>query len=255
VFDDVRICTDTLRYDSANTFATHFTKADVRVLCDRYGVEGIIALDKFSCRTRYEEANGYAYQRGDYINVIIDLELRAMWEGQLTPASIELADTLRWHYAYDWYMMDGYRRERLINIKRAMHRLADYMGHNAQGNFVPWWTNSHRHYYIAYSSVWRRATAYADAERWNEAEEVWNYLLANTKNGLKKAKLLSNIALCLEIKGDIKSALTNAERSYTLFRENKGEEYMLTKAQKQYVETIKGRLANEEILVRQLHEE
>jgi hypothetical protein len=254
LFDDVRICDDTMRYDSLFSFSTHFLLSEVPELCDKYNVDAIISLDRFVCNTVYEEPRLGSLLQGDNVRVVIQMELRALWKGQESAISIELSDTLQWNYEFDYYMLAEHRRNREKNIKRALHYLADYMGQNSKVNFIPWWNNETRWYYSGNASTWKNASSLTAAERWNEALTAWNSILAATDKWQLRARLTSNIALCNEMCGNIDKALEAATETYRLFNSNLGKDDNLTQLQKKYIEMLEARIAKETALTNQLRE-
>jgi len=254
VFEDVLICLDTIRRDSRYYVVEPFNKYEIRHLCEKYNVDALISIDKFVCNTVYYDDNRFNSLMGDNIMAIIHIELKALWNNQEKPSDVTQTDTLRWDYDFEFVLDDDSPQYLLENLKYATHLLADYMGDKARKWFVPYWIDSKRYYYTSPMSAWKRASVYASAEKWSEAAEEWNAILQKTTKWEQKAKLLSNLAVCSEMTGDIPGAVSLAEQSYELFKSNVGEDNEHTVLQKKLFDLLQTRLKNDETISQQFHE-
>jgi len=250
-FDDVRICDDTLRRDSAFYEALPFNPEDVSALCERYDVDALISLDKFVLGSRYVRQS----DAHTYLASLVG-EIRVAWPGLKTVYTVPFVDSLKWNL--NWIDEDVFGRKlrnyTLADAKAALHYLAETVAWDLRVNIIPYWSGQHRWYYTNLSSEWKRAAILIKAEKWAEAAEVWQQLLDKSKKWKERAQLSSNAALCYEMNGDFRRAVELAEQTYRLYKENLGDENDYTKIHAGYLNTLKIRLENDNKLSEQLGE-
>jgi len=251
-FDDVRICDDTLRHDNDFLSPNIFTRAQADALCDDYGVNTLVAINRCVCVTSFNEAQPARFPEGDFITAILNVNLSVYLPDSDVIIPLSLADTLMMKFDFDYFETQNARRERLANLKYAMHYLADYMGEKAKEYFIPTWNTDSRWYYTNYQSAWKRGATYIAAEKWDEAVDEFEPLLSQSSDWRLKARINANLAVCHEMNGALAKALEYAERAAALFREHAGDDDGFTKMQKQYCYILQQRLKNEEILMRQV---
>jgi hypothetical protein len=260
VFYDVRICEDTLRRDSVFYDRRPFSAGAVEELCERYGVDGLISLDRMFFVTEVFDAVADArFPEGSFIDVRVSGELRALWPKQKTVYTFPFSDSLKWFWPEDEALYgDGFIETTSVvegpDVKDAMRYLSEEVGRKMRMNFVPYWSSENRWYYTDVSSDWKRGTVYANVGKWSEASGIWEKLLLKSVRWRAKARLLSNLALCEEMAGDFKKALDYAEMSARLFEENAGGESDYTKLQNKYVEALRERAKNDVLLSEQFRE-
>ncbi|MDR1524431.1 MAG: DUF6340 family protein, partial [Tannerella sp.] len=245
VFYDVRLCEDTLRRDSVFYDKRPFSARDIQALCDDYGVDALISLEKLVFLTETHESGLNTYFPETSVHVNIFGELRAMWPGQKEAYVFPFSDSLKWFWSEDDYFDSYYARDIESGVRYAMRYLSAVAGEKMHVNFVPYWSYDSRWYYTGISSGWKRGTAYAAAAKWSEAAGIWEALLPGTGKWRPKACLLSNLALCNEIAGDFGKAIGYAEESCRLFEENAGEDDGYTKLQKKYLDVLRERAGND----------
>lgn len=254
IFDDVRLCEDTLRRDSVFYDKRPFSAGTVRKLCDSYGVDGLISLDNMYFITKVYDTGAKDWLAGSIIKVEVTGELRALWPNQKEVYAFPFSDTLKWYWS-DQIHFPGYVEvEVKPDVKEAMRYLSGVVAEKMHVNFVPYWSFENRWYYTSISSEWKRGTVYADAGKWEEALTAWELLLPKTVRKKLRARLLSNLALCNEMTGSFEKAIDYAEKASQLFEEYAGEYDQYTKLQKKYVEVLKERVKNDAVLSRQLRE-
>ena len=82
-----------------------------------------------------------------------------------------------------------------------------YFGAKVYANFVPHWEKGDS--LVLYRNGFtleKRLPAYAANEKWDMAEDRWSGLYRGTENWKSRAKAASNLALCHEMRGDLKEA-------------------------------------------------
>ena len=254
IFDDVRMCEDTLRRDSLFYDVKPFSARKVRALCDDYGVDGIISLDKLFFSTVYHESmTNSTSSLMVTLKMQISGEVRVFWPGQKEALVVPFIDSLSWYDESDFFneIIVALQRSEFSNV---LLYFSEYTGQNMHINFVPFWAQEKRWYYTAFTSEWKRGTAYAAAEKWENAAEVWEPLYGKMNKWKQKAQLASNLAVCYEITGDFKKAVEYAEISHKLFKENDIENSPYTTIQNNYIELLKKRIDSDKILMKQLNE-
>jgi hypothetical protein len=254
VFDDVRLCKDTLRRDSVFYEKRLLSASEVQAFCDDYGVDALISLENFVFLTeaREERISSYAFESSIRVNLFG--ELRAMWPGQKEVYTFPFSDSIIWFWPTDFYFDPYGESIAASDVGYAMHSLADMVAGKMHVNFAPYWSTDNRWYYTSASSDWKRGTVHAAAGKWREAGDLWQATLSKTGKWRPKACLLSNLSLCCEIGGDFEKATGYAEQSYRLFEENAGADDVYTKLQKRYLEILKERAERDRTLSRQLGE-
>ena len=252
VFDDVRLCEDTIRTDSAFLISRPFTQDDVKKLCNDYNVDALISLDKFYFKTFSLKWPNNLYSNWSFLTVIVTGELKALYPGYSTAQTIPFTDSLQWTREESIYYREIVAFAEEIQI--VMRYFSDYIGEKMNKHFVPYWDDDKRWYYTHISSEWKRASAYVIAEKWEEAVGEWRPLFDKVKKWKKKAELASNLALYYEIKGDFHKAIEYAEIANSLFITNTDEDDYIRLRQQTYLETLIKRAEDDEILSIQLRE-
>lgn len=250
LFDDVRLCDDTLRHDSLFYITQPLTVRDVESLCEQYDVDALITLDKIVFKTVLVCEDKNTYIDWNMLNVEVTGELKALWPGKNIAHTIPFIDSLVW--AVDYY--HPAETFTVHDLQSCMRYLSEHTGHNMHMHFVPYWLSSKRWYYTSVSSDWKRATAYAVVEKWEQAAEIWQSLYHKTTPKNQKARLASNLALFHEMKGDFPKAIEYADQAHTIFQEITVEDDMYRKMQKSYLEILNKRLEDERVLTEQLRE-
>ena len=252
LFEDVRICEDTLRSDAFFYISRPFTPADVEALCEDYQVDALITLDRLFFKTGIFHIPRNMSYNINYISVEIIGELKALYPGNQTAYAIPFADTLEWR-SDDFYTYSD-TRFTVQDVKDAMRSLADYKGQIMHVHFVPNWSTDTRWYYTSFSSGWKRASAYAMLGKWKEAANEWQALFDRESKSKQKARLASNLALCHEMAGDFSKAIELAQTAHSLFVEFADEEDKHRQMQQTYLQLLHKRLEEDKTLSLQLRE-
>jgi len=253
IFNDVRMCEDTLRRDSLFYDIKPFTARKVNIFCDEYGVDGIISLDKLFFSTVYHESPTIHFNTFNIsLKIQISGEVRVLWPGQKEAFVVPFLDSISGFEESNLYyeMIESLQR---AEFSKVLLYLSENTGQNMHINFVPFWAHEKRWYYTAITSEWKRGTAFAAAEKWAKAAEVWEPLFEEMNKWKQRARLASNLAVCYEMTGDFKKAVEFAETSHRLFKENDIENSPYTTIQNTYIEVLKKRIDSDKILTKQLN--
>jgi len=254
LFSDVRICEDTLRLDSAFYDVKPFSARRLSEMCEEYGVDALISLDKIFFNTVFSETGLRGFALDNSVEVRMSGELRALWPGQEHVYSIPFVDSLTWYWNENLSFEDFLVGLSINDVRPAMLSLSEAAGQGAYVNFVPHWSNDKRWYYTSISSEWRRGTAFAVANKWAEAAVVWEPLLHKTTNLKQQARLASNLALCYEMTGQLDKAVLYAAMSHLYYEELSGADDSSTKLQKLYLGVLQTRVEADKLVSTQLRE-
>ena len=249
LFDDVRLCEDTLRYDTDFYLSQPFTSRKVQSLCDAYQVDALISLDKLIFKTVLLFKNTYTYSDWNILSVEVAGELKAVWPEINKAFTIPFVDSLIW--SLDYYTTEPFSVQ---DIQYCMRYLSEYVAQNMHVHFVPHWVSDERWFYTSIYADWKRATAYAAAEKWELAANSWLPLFEKTNKKSQKARLASNLALVHEMNGDFMKALAYAEIAYSIVKEITAEDDKYRNMQRKYLELLTKRLEDDQKLSEQLGE-
>ncbi len=216
-FNDVLLFHDATRDDDDFIADKKLTPETVRALCKETDAGAIISVDRLLFETDKDIfAVGGGFLFGS-IRVKMTGVLRAYLPERENPlATVLLSDSVF------WTEQGGTLEEIESNLpspENALREAAKYLGSKAAPNFVPHWQNDVRWFYSGGTTAWRQASAYASAQRWEEAEKLWESLYGEATNKVNQAKIASNIAFALEMQGEYDTALEWAEKAKSVFEE------------------------------------
>jgi len=255
IFDDVRLCEDTLRTDSLYFYKKPFTVNEVKRFCDEYKVDALITLDKFYFNTILMKGVTQANHLGSFLMVEVTGEMKVIWPGQNQAFTIPFNDSLKWTIENEPNVFHVIEEFTMSDLRFAIRYLSEHTGQKMHAFVVPYWSTDKRWYYTSALSSWKRATAYAAGEKWALAANEWQSLYAQATNNQQKARLASNLAFAQEMTGSFARAYEYAETAYRLFQEFTDEGDFYRKRQKSYLELLKKRLDDEGKLSEQLRED
>ena len=90
---------------------------------------------------------------------------------------------------------------------------AIYIGEKAVPYFVPTWEKVERKLYTSLEAKMKEAFAYAKANKWTTAKEIWLQLYDRKSNPKTQARLANNIAVAFEMQDDLHKALEWAQKA------------------------------------------
>lgn len=220
-FNDVLLFHEPTRTDDQPLSDERLTPETVSLLCEENDADAIISIDRLLFEMKKTVTEISPLSCIGVIDVKIDAVLRAYLPGPASPlAKVLMADSVYW----------AEEAESLVTLQRylpdpetALREAGKYLGAKASPNFVPHWQNEIRWYYTGGTTAWKQASAYANAQRWKMAMNVWESIYNSTSAENAKAKSASNIAFSCEMQGDYGKALEWAEKSLLLFKK-KGED-------------------------------
>ena len=245
-FDDVRLLEGCYRKDFSPLSAPIMKREDVELLSDEHEADIVISLDRLLFRLNEHAESILGIQTQHVIYIEISGVLRLYMPGREAPmAAILLTDTVISDLGYDYDdkdLLDLLFSADQTNLLRASAR---YLAYKARTHFIPYWSEDDRWYYVSFESRWKEAAAYAESEKWDKALDIWKALYEGAKSWKQRARLCSNIALGLEMTGDLAGALEYAKLSHQLMLDHLGADDTLTKNQENYITVLTGRLTEE----------
>lgn len=252
-FDDVLLYHDATRSDKEAADARQLAPERVRTLCAETGADAVISLDRLLFDMRREVGSlGEGFLIGT-----IDVRMAGVIRGYLPDreaplATIHVSDSLLWAESADYLpLLDKI----LPSPDEALRAAGEYIGAKAYINFVPHWDKETRWYFTGAGARWKEAAAYAAEQKWSQAEEWWNRLFNNSRGDKARAKAASNLALCHEMKGELREAYEWAHKSYELFKHAEGDKGQNAKLLELYVHTLAERVRSDKKLDTQFGED
>ena len=253
-FDDVRLLNDTYRKDQQLLTAPVMTQGDVRQLCDEHNVDVIVSLDLLLFKL-----NTHADYVFDMWRTDVEMAglLRVYLPNRINPlTTIELADTiipvfelmLEKNDIGSWDIVSSFDKTNLLRES------AKFLAKEARIHFMPYWNEDIRWYYIGSNARWKEASAYAVSDRWDKALEIWQILYSQASSWKQKACLASNLALSMELTGDLNEALKYAELSHQFLFEHLEKDDPTVKRHERYISVLSNRILEEQRLRLQIND-
>jgi len=250
-FEDVRLYDGCYRTDQASFSDTKLTPGDVGRLCEEHNVDAVISLDRLLFHIRENAQRVYGIDLSEGVDVEVSGVLRAYLPDRDVPlTTIYLSDTVSPRLNPEV----GFDISALPDIQMILSDVAAYIATESYVNFVPYWSADTRWYYASSASRWKEASAYAAAEKWEQASAIWESLYEASTSWQMKARLASNLALCAELTGQLTQALHWATLACQYFSDHLKTEAQEVKIQKLYVDVLEHRISAEKILRMQINE-
>ena len=249
-FDDVRLLEDDYRKDQQPSIAPILTQNEVRQLCYEHDVDVVVSLDRLSFQLK-ETVVLFEMDAYGMVEVEMAGALRVYYPARTNPlTTIVLADTITPASTLILQQNDMHKWDLLFlsDTTNLLRESAKYLAEEARVHFIPYWSEDVRWYYTASDSRWKEASAYAVSERWDKAIEIWQTLYSRTSSWKQKARLSSNLALGMELTGDLTEALKYAEQSHQLLRNHLDADNATVKRHELYVRVLSHRIPEEQKL-------
>ena len=220
-FGDVLLFHESVRKDKNSLLDERMSLETINALCEETGANAIISIDKLLFEMKKEVSLVFQTQIQGRVDVKINGVMRAYVPNRENAlATVLLQDSIYWlEYVHSIEDLDYYIPDPDVALRAA----GKYIGAIASPNFVPVWQSESRWYYTGGSADWKRATAYINADKWEQANNIWNGIFENSKREMERARAASNMALHLELKNEFRKAYEWATKAAALFKEKDGE--------------------------------
>lgn len=252
-FNDVLLYQEKTRRDNDYLKDEKLTPEKVRELCEQTGTDAIISLD----RLLFELEKNVAGLGGGLVAGKVNVKMAGVIRGYLPDrenslATIYVEDSVFWS--------EGAENPTILKLyipstDEALKVAGEYIGTKVTPYFIPHWQKETRWLFKSEGALWKEATAYVRAEKWEEAAQRWRAIYQKSSSWKERGKAASNLALYYEMNTQLKEAFDWANKSYKLFKENGGEEYNQTNVQQLYVETLGKRIQSNLKLNKQFGQE
>lgn len=250
-FEDVRLLDEGYREDKYFFTDRMLTADDVSLLCREHSVDAIISLDQLMFQIKESARKSSDFDFEGWMEIYVTGVLRAYLPERDTPlTSILISDTVHPQAGYDILDVASV----LVYPEVMLRETAKLIAERSLVNFVPYWSNDVRWYYVSSNAAWKEATAYAALDRWEQAYEKWKTIYDKTPESSwqSKSRLTSNMALSKELTGDFAKALYWATESYRLLEEKSKESDRHLALQKLYIDVLKHRILADKRLNNQI---
>jgi|GEM_PF-44865 len=252
-FDDVRLLEGCFRKDDSPLSAVMLQPEDVKRLTEEHGVDVVISLDRLLFKVNEYMHTISVLDMFGVVDIYVTGVLRVYTPDRQTPlTSILVTDTIKPDLWLTWNDMTLGDVAYLVDINELIRQSAEYVGYEARKDFIPYWNQDVRWFYSSIGTKWQEASAYAKADRWDEALAIWKELDTQAKSWKQKARLASNIALGEELTGHLDRAYTSAEQAYRLMLDHLGESDKTVKKQEVYLKVLAARMSESSRLQFQL---
>ena len=252
-FEDVRLLEEGYRSDDYFFVDRRLTADDVTLLCDEHGVDAIISLERLMFQIKESVQKTFDFEFNGFIEIDVSGVVRTYLPGRDSPlSSIEITDTIYPQLQFD--ILDV--GTAFISADVLLQDVSKLIAERSLVNFIPYWSEDARWYYVSSDAQWKEAAAFAVADKWERAREKWEILYDHTADSSwkQKARLASNLALSHELTGDFSKALYWATESFRLLKDKLPANDTDFKLQQMYIEVLKFRILADKRLHMQIDE-
>lgn len=247
--------------ETGSTFTSPLPWDEVEYICKKFGADAIIAIELFDSnnfrditprkrKTKDKEGNEKeetVYDAKQTIDVhlgwrIYDLKNRAIIDEVDVTDSGSDSETGKGS--------EKEAREGLEDPRQVTYRVSETAGRKYAERIAPIWITVSRTFYKKakgpYESDMAKAARQFETDNWEGAMDIWeNIVTSPNANDDVKGMASYNMAVACEKRGLLNAALEWAQKAYGDYGNKKG---------KNYTNTIKNRMRDQEILEQQLKE-
>jgi hypothetical protein len=220
-------------------------------ISNRYNADAVIALETFDSdsHTNFDRHEYTREEDGRKVRYVeyraeVNMQIEAGWRIYYTDRE-QIVDENVYVDHISWDAKGPTREAAKRNLPSKGRIIEDagfFAGQQYATRISPVWIRVSRTFYSKGSEELERASRYAKQGNWDEAAEIWKNTI-NSSDPKIAGYAAFNLALSYEMNGDLNSALEWAEKSYYDFNNKKA---------RNYINTIKGRIADERRLDKQL---
>jgi hypothetical protein len=251
-FSNVQLIQNSI--NTAKVFAnvTPLDPDTVNKLCKQYNADVVISLDRIKVNDDLSEY--YSSDKNSFLDVL-EARYESAWSvhypygTELT--KLQFKDTVYWE-------SESYNRNKAKNgLPNRIDALIDgalNAGRKTVDRVIPYWDKEDRYLFNSPNRYIKNGIDSVYVRNWKSAVESWQKATDKSKNTLTLAQAYNNMAVAMEISGDINKALDYATQSYYYLGKSYFADYDVFMRLSQYLETLNKRKAEIEKLRKQLGE-
>lgn len=245
--------------ETGSTFATPLPWDEIEHICEKFGADGVIAIEKFDSnnfrdvtsrkrKTKDKEGNEKeetVYDAKQTVDVhlgwrIYDLQTKSIIDEVDVTDSGSDSETGK--------KSREEARENLEDPRQVTYRVSETAGRKYAERIAPVWITVSRTFYKKakgpYQDDMAKAARLFETDNWEGAVDIWQSIISSPNaNDDAKGMASYNMAVACEKRGLLTIALDWAQKSYGEYGNKKG---------RNYVNTIQSRISDQEILEQQL---
>jgi Family of unknown function (DUF6340) len=221
----------------------------LQALQSKYDVDAILSLDKLRVTDKLEEY--YDEGIGSYY-AILEANYESSWTVSYPKLnksnSFSFKDTIYWDN-------ESFQRKKALGaIPDRYNALIDgalHIGQTSMKKLVPWWDKEDRYFFSTNHKSMKMGLDSVYTKNWKAAILNWEKGLLKAKPALK-AKLMHNMAVAYEIDGDMNKAWEYSQKSVSTYTSSSMVDYSNFFTINQYATQLKNRLAEIDLINKQL---
>jgi hypothetical protein len=221
----------------------------LKSLQSKFEVDAILSLDKLKVTDKLEEY----YDEGiaSYY-AILEANYESSWTVSYPKLnksnSFSFKDTIYWDN-------ESFQRKKALGaIPNRYNALIDgalHLGQTTIKKLVPWWDKEDRYFFSTNNKFMKMGLDSVYTKNWKAAIQNWEKGLLKAKPALK-AKLMHNMAIAYEIDGDMNKAWEYSQKSASTYTSSSMVDYSIFYTINQFASQLKNRLAEIELINKQL---
>ena len=194
-------------------------------IADSLQVDGIILLKKFSLDSRLKkEHDSYDYVDEYYLN--FKITSKAKWK-IFNRLNREFIDTYDYKENFIWESLANSRIRAIADLPdyhKTFKEAAYWTGYDYAERIFPVWEENIRIYYARGNEVMNKAQEKVENNNWKEAIRLWKRNLTHPEDEMV-SRSAYNIALAMEMMGEIDLALKWAKKAYEINNKKRALKY------------------------------
>ncbi|MCJ7483694.1 MAG: tetratricopeptide repeat protein [Thermodesulfovibrionales bacterium] len=229
-----------LRRDDYRRFSSQLPWNEVKRLCQKYRVDGLIALEHFDSNIHVDKDERMRKKKikdketGEKRTIKVPewhvdlyIEVNSGWK-IYDPESQSVIDANFYKDRKSWAASGDTQKEAMGKLPRKRDAINE-AGYNSGIEYgvriSPTWTTVKRFYYVKGCKELKEAKRYVRTGDWEGAIAIWKRILQSPDKKLA-GRAAYNMAFAAEIKGDFEEAYNWAQKAYSEYGNTKAQSYM-----------------------------
>ncbi len=216
------------KIDNTSLIAGEMPWNDVKELCDTFNTDAVLSLDYFKTRvfTDYDKTANFEVFTNSFRDEA-HAEMKVNYEALFRVYDPVTEKIIMRRFMRDTVMWDGTDRSArdlfywFTPVKQALTEVGIAIALDLSGEISPRWLTERRSYFASGDANLKKAAPLVNSNQWEQAIALWKNTAETSNSKSAKSKAEFNIALGLEMLGDVDSAIDWALKSYnTMYRTN-----------------------------------